>query len=160
MKWYKNLDVLRAKDCDPDQGVQRHNWVRAISVTGYTQRGQNYSDYGIIIVKQRSPHYMAYGYGNLHPGFTTISTAGYPYDKTPRWCMWRESCKPSYPTTNTVLRFHCDATAGQSGSPTWVYRNNKHIIYGVLTKGAKPANKGVRINKSRFNRIEKWISDS
>ena len=155
-KWYSNLDVLRGKSCNPHKGLQRHKWVRALSVTGYTKKGQKYSDYGMIIVKQKSPRSMYYGYRTFLLGWT-INTAGYPYDKSPRGCMWHQSCKVRVGTTSKVLRFRCDIASGQSGSPIWVYRKNKRIVYGVVTHCSKPSNRGVRINKSRFKRIKNWI---
>ena len=154
-RWYSNLDVLRGKRCDPHRGFQRHRWARALSVTGFTKKGYQNADYGMIIVRQSSRSWFGYGWRTFLLGWT-INTAGYPFDK-PRDCMWRQSCKVRIGSWSKVLRFRCDVAAGQSGSPIWVYRKNKRIVYGVVTHCAWPANRGARINKSRFNRIKSWI---
>ena len=152
--WYSSLDILRGKSCDPNRGVQRHSWVRALSVTGFTKKGRKNADYGMIIVRESSPH-MGYGWRRFLLGWT-INTAGYPFDK-PRNCMWRQSCKVRIGSSRKVLRFRCDIAAGQSGSPIWVYRNNKRIVYGVVTHCARPSNRGARISRKRFKCIRGWI---
>ena len=155
-RWYKHLDVLRGKKCNPHLGFQRHRWARALSVTAFTKLGYQSADYGMIIVKKSSHSWFGYGWRTFLLGWT-INTAGYPYDKYPRGCMWRQSCKVVRGTWSKVLHFRCDVASGQGGSPIWVYRNNKRHVYGVVTHCAYPANRGARINKSRFNRIKSWI---
>ena len=156
-QWYKHLDVFRGKDCDPHQGLRRHRWVRALSVKGYTHYGKQEYDYGMIIVRESSPYAMYFGWKTFLLGYT-INTAGYPYDKTPRGCQWHQACKVRVGTTSKQFRFRCDVAAGQSGSPIWVYKDNKRIVYGVVTYCNSYANKGVRINRERFNLIKKWIT--
>ena len=159
-KWYRNLDFYRAKNCDPHKGRSKHNWVRAFSVTGYTQHGRGHSDYGLVIVRESSPAYMNFGWRTFLLG-RKIYTAGYPADKHPRKrCMWRTSCKVAAFTTSKELKFKCDAAGGQSGSPIWSFSGSKRVVYGVVAKCASPSNKGPRINKARFNLIKKWIREN
>lgn len=155
--WYKYLDVFRGKGCNPHQGLQRHRWVRALSVKGYTHYGKKEYDYGMIIVRESSPRAMYFGWKTFLLGYT-INTAGYPYDLKPKGCQWRQACKVRVGTTSKLFRFRCDVAGGQSGSPLWVYKNNKRIVYGVVTRCNSYANIGVRINKKRFNIIKKWIT--
>ena len=155
-KWYRNLDFYRAKNCDPHRGRSKHNWIGAFSAAGYTKKGQAHSDYGLVIVRERSPVYMSFGWRTLLLG-RKIYTAGYPGDKRPRRCMWRTSCRVALFTSSTQLRFLCDVAGGQSGSPIWSFSDRKRVVYGVVAYCASPSNKGPRINKARFNLIRKWI---
>ena len=158
-KYYKHLDVFRAKDCDPLKEKQHHHWVRAIAASGYINSGKQPYDYGLIIVKESTPYAMYYGYTNILLG-KTIYTSGYPTDKTPENCQWRQSCKVRAGSTYKKLLYRCDFVAGQSGSPIWRIKNNKRIVYGIATHCNSYANKGVRINKARFNLIKHWIQFS
>ena len=159
-RWYKDVDVLRGKSCNPHKGLQRHTWVNCLAASGYTKRGKRSYDYGMIIVKQKSPRRMSYGYKTSLLG-KTIYMAGYPFDKYPRRdCMWRQSCKVRAGTTSKQFRYRCDTASGQSGGPIWVYRKRKRTVYGVHTSCHGRTSRGARINRKRFKSIKKWIKNT
>ena len=75
--WYKNLDVWRAKDCNPDCG-HFHKWKMAITVNGWARNGLSGYDYAMIVVDQPSPVSLSLGWWNPIPLGHVINIAGYP----------------------------------------------------------------------------------
>ena len=161
-KWINKLDFGRKKDCDPDQG-KRFKWHRAVTLKGWTKHGLYTHDIAVIMVRQKSPTYMSFGYNDNLPKYI-VNIAGYPQDKVnPKWCLWRTYCRLQI-IQEKRLQYPCDTAGGMSGSAVYVYwsSSKRRIIYGVHTNniygvGDPKLNKGVRITKFYYNKILKWI---
>jgi len=158
--WYSQLDVLRAKDCDPDCGTV-HKWTLAITVKGWAKYGLSAYDYALIVVDRPSPVKMLIGYWKPIPVPVGIhvNIAGYPADISGN-CMWRGFC-PVTAQDTFKLEHTCDIFGGMSGSPvymSWSAEHHERIIHCVQTYGDAVVKSCTRITRFRFTQIMKWIA--
>jgi len=160
--WYKNLDVWRAKDCNPDCG-HFHKWKMAITVKGWARNGLSGYDYAMIVVDQPSPVYLSLGWWDPIPLGRVINIAGYP-GAVPGNCLWRVSC-PLEAASTFQMGYFCDTYDGMSGSPMYMYWPSSDVrrrIYCVHRAGGRTStntfNSCTRITRFRFHQLSDWIS--
>jgi V8-like Glu-specific endopeptidase len=94
---------------------------------------------------------------------TTISTAGYPGDRSGGDYMYGASDTVSYTSGNRLYYTdELDTYAGQSGSPLWWYdaATGAHTIVGVHTSGGWWYNGGTLVTDDFYNEIQSWIEDA
>ncbi len=128
------------------------------SVTGWTQSQSPNYDYGAIILPNKT-------LGNRVGwfGFTALSTSslknllvnnsGYAGDK-PFGTQWFNAGRITK-VTSRRLYYMLDTYGGQSGSPTWRYRNGQRHAVGIHAYGGCP-NKSTRITSAVFNNMKNW----
>ena len=146
--WYSNLDVSRAKDCNPDEGT-KHTWTNAITVKAWIDRPRPDNDIAWIIVNSNSPVTMSITALTPPDTSTTVYIYGYP-DDLPNQCLYGTSC-PLSQVLNQRLRYTCDTSNGNSGSPIYYDRSGVYTIIGVHAYGASQGmNSGTRITSSYY----------
>ena len=155
-RWYRNLNIRRQKNCDPNGGYY-HRWKMAITVWGWYKYGYRQYDYALIVYRNRSPTWIWISYFTRYywMGGHRMTISGYPVDK-PKNCQYTAQCS-IYRCTSTEMIHHCDTSRGMAGGPLfirfwWYYR-----LYGVHTYGGYSYNYGVRISKNRYRLLYKWI---
>ena len=160
-KWYRHLDFNRGKNCDPNQG-QRFRHKNAITFHGWTRRGLQYYDIGIITLYKSYPSYLPIGYRRVSRS-TTLNIAGYPGDK-PKRCMWYTHCNKSF-YRSYMLRHVCDTYGGMSGSGmyilkryrswfSWRYRRTVIAVHGY---GGSTTNGAAPLTSTKIRSIRSWI---
>ena len=143
--WYSELDVHRAKDCDPNQGT-KHSWTIAVTLTAWVNNRIPENDIGWIIVGTPSRVTMSYTYLTPPAVSTTIYIYGYPAD-LPKWCLYGTCC-PLAIIEDKRLRYTCDTYGGNSGSGVYYNRNGVYTIIGVHAYGVyRGTNSGTRMTK-------------
>ena len=147
--WYDKLDVLRAKDCDPNQGI-KHVWKTAVTINAWITNPRPENDIGWIIVNTPSPVSMSFTYMTPPAVSTTIYIYGYPAD-LPKWCLYGTNC-PLAIVEDKRLRYTCDTYGGNSGSGVYYNRNGVNTIIGVHAYGVyQGTNSGTRMTKSYYD---------
>ena len=157
-KWRKNLNIGRAKNCDPNQG-HRHTWKYVIVSKGWKLLGMPAYDYAMIVVNEPSPSHMEIGWQDPMPQ-AILNINGYPGDKS-RLCMWGSKCKVVW-QSKLQLGHRCDTYYGMSGSS--VYARDKvtgrPVVYCVHAYGRGSSaqfNKCTRITETRYALIKNWV---
>ena len=147
--WYDKLDVLRAKDCDPNKGI-KHVWKTAVTINAWITNPRPENDIGWIIVNTPSPVSMSFTYLTPPAISTTIYIYGYPAD-LPKWCLYGTNC-PLAIVEDKRLRYTCDTYGGNSGSGVYYKRNGVNTIIGVHAYGVyQGTNSGTRMTKSYYD---------
>ena len=128
---------------------------------GYTDDHKDEYDFALLVYHDTSPCYLQYGYKTNWPnsGFKIV---GYPGDKRDQSCsgqaMFDSSCGESDTQGANRFKYYCDTSGiGNSGAPL-ISTDDK--VYGVHTHSGSLANYGVRITKSRFCLLAKWMRNS
>ena len=153
--WYYNLNIHRAKDCDPNKG-QVHNWESAIILRSWINNPHPENDIGWIIVSTPSPVSMSFTYLTPPTRTTTIFIYGYPADFR-RLCLYGTSC-PLAKVLDKRLRYTCDTYGGNSGSPIYYNKTGVYTIIGVHAYGVKQRkNSGTRMTSVYFLITQKII---
>lgn len=129
------------------------------SVKGWTKGKKVTHDYGCVILPKGKPLGRKTGWF----GFAALTTAslrnllvnnsGYPGDKA-FGTQWYNAGRITRVTARRLF-YMLDTAGGQSGSPTWRYRNGKRHAVGVHAYGGCP-NKSTRINKAVFKNMKSW----
>ena len=142
--WYSELNVHRAKDCDPNQG-QVHTWTNAVTLTAWINDPRPENDIGWIIVGTPSTVTMSFTYLTPPATSTTIFIYGYPAD-LPSRCLYGTSC-PLAIVEDKRLKYTCDTYGGNSGSAIYYCNsNNVNTIIGVHAYGeSQGTNSGTRM---------------
>lgn len=87
---------------------------------------------------------------------------GYPGDKDSGLKMWWDQKKDGY-ADEYLLRYQIDTTGGQSGSPAWGwptdYAKGPWYIDAVHRGGNSSVNEGVRLNRDKYDAVNKIISE-
>ena len=147
--WYSNLDVHRAKDCDPNQGT-KHTWKNAITIDGWISNRIPENDIGWIIVATPSPVSMSFTHMIPPATTTTILIYGYPADLK-NWCLYGTNCALDI-VESKRLRYKCDTYGGNSGSAVYYNRNGVNTIIGVHAYGVyQGRNSGTRMTKVYYD---------
>ena len=153
--WYYNLNVHRAKDCDPNKG-QIHTWEGAITLLAWIDNPHPENDIGWIIVSTPSPVSMSFTYLTPSTRTTTIFIYGYPADFR-RLCLYGTNC-PLAQVLDKRLRYTCDTYGGNSGSPIYYNKTGVYTIIGVHAYGVKQRkNSGTRMTSVYFLITQKVI---
>jgi V8-like Glu-specific endopeptidase len=125
------------------------------------------SDIGFVTLDRNIGNYtgwLGYGYNNNDSAFQGViaNNAGYPAELVPgNYDMFYSSG-----TIQTVnpgnFQSQIDVTAGESGSPLWLYTpaNGNQIIYGVAAAGSATFNQFARITQSVFTSLQTTISNA
>ena len=147
--WYSEMNVHRAKDCDPNKG-QVHTWTNAVTVYGWINNPHPENDIGWIIVSSPSPVTMSFTSITPPAATTTIFIYGYPAD-LPKWCLYGTSC-PLAEVLDKRLKYTCDTYGGNSGSAVYYRKsNNMYTIIGVHAYGVyQGKNSGTRMTSSYY----------
>lgn len=153
-KWRKNVNIQRAKNCDPDKGTY-HKWKYVIITTGWRWFGWPSYDYAMIVVDEPSPVWMEIGWKKPMPLYT-VNINGYPGDKS-GVCMWHSNCKIMWQSKQR-LGYRCDTSPGMSGSSVYAELGAQEVIYCVHAYGGS-LNKCTRITESRFGQLKYWIDN-
>lgn len=129
------------------------------SVKGWTKSQKVTHDYGCIILPKSKPLGKKTGW----IGFAALTTgslknllvnnSGYPGDKA-FGTQWFNAGRVTRVTPRR-LYYMIDTAGGQSGCPTWRYRNGKRHAVGVHAYGGCP-NKSTRISKPVFKNMKSW----
>jgi len=85
-----------------------------------------------------------------------LQLSGYPGDK-PRYEQWWSGGTVSAETAYRV-DFDHDIVPGSSGSPLWEVVGNDRFIRAVLSTENAATNRGVRMNRGKFDTISGWIA--
>ncbi len=159
-KWRKNMSVLRAKSCSPNNGYY-HSWKYAIVNKGWKYLGLPAYDYAMIIVNEPSPFFMDIGWLDSVPELP-VNVYGYPGDK-PKLCLWGSRCQIVW-DSELQLGHSCDTYYGMSGSSVYAQdmTTGKTVIYCIHAYGGRfrqKFNKCTRITKSRYKLFKQWIGN-
>ena len=147
--WYDNLNVHRAKDCDPNKG-QVHTWNEVLTINEWINNPRPEYDIGWIIVSSHSPVTMSFTSLTPPAAETTIFIYGYPAD-LPKWCLYGTSC-PLAQVLDKRLKYTCDTYGGNSGSAVYYRKsNNVYTIIGVHAYGFfQGTNSGTRMTSEYY----------
>lgn len=155
--WAQRIEVIPGMDATSrPYGSQVGTSFR--SVNGWTRDRNVEYDYGAVILPNNS-------LGNRVGwfGFTALSdsslenllanNSGYPGDK-PFGTQWFNSGRITR-VTDRRLFYMLDTAGGQSGSPTWRYRDGQRHAIGIHAYGGCP-NKSTRITSLVFDNMLAW----
>lgn len=155
--WAKSIEVIpgmngRTKPFGSQVGTSFR------SVTGWTKSQKATHDYGCIILPNDTLGRRVgwFGFANLSSSSLRnllVNNAGYPGDK-PSGTMWYNAGRVTK-VESRRLYYMLDTAGGQSGSPTWRYRDGKRHAVGIHAYGGCP-NKSTRINKAVFDNMKNW----
>jgi len=155
--WVKNILVMPGRDGSslPYGSVTSTSFR---SVTGWTNDGSQYYDYGAIILPIDLGNRIGwFGFGVYSDSDLVASVgniAGYPGDK-PTGTLWYDYHKIASVNTRKVY-YDIDTYGGQSGSS--VYRIISGGRYGIAIHayGGATTNSGTRIVTPVFNNMVAW----
>ncbi len=128
------------------------------SVTGWTRsRSPNY-DYGAIILPNSNLGRRVgyFGFASLSSSSLRnllVNNSGYPGDK-PFGTQWFNAGRITSVTSRRIY-YMLDTYGGQSGSPTWRYRNGQRHAVGIHAYGGCP-NSSTRIVRPVFDNMMRW----
>ncbi len=128
------------------------------SVRGWTQDQKTEYDYGAIILPSGSLGRSVgwFGFARLSDASLKnllVNNAGYPGDK-PFGTHWYSAGRITRITARRLFYMH-DTAGGQSGCPTWRFKDGKRHAVGIHAYGGCP-NKSTRINKSVYDNMKTW----
>jgi glutamyl endopeptidase len=134
--------------------------VRSLAITEYTKKHDINWDFALLILAEdygSKVGWLGYGYTNGAVN-STINIAGFPADKS-NYTMWRASCKIDKATS--FLNYKCDTYGGMSGASVYEYRNSsgQRIIVGIHKGSTSDSNYAVKINKTIYDKLKKWIAE-
>ena len=157
-RWRGNLNIKRAKNCNPNQGYY-HSWKYAIISRGWLLFGLPAYNYAIIVVNEPSPFQIGFTWLKSIPE-VPVSVNGYPGDKSGK-CMWGSWCELVWKSKHQ-LGHNCDTYYGMSGSPVFAKEETtgNTVVYCVHAYGGgyfQKFNKCIRITESKYNLIKTWV---
>jgi glutamyl endopeptidase len=155
--WAKKIEVIPGMDAS-SRPFGSLTGTKFRSVKGWTQDQKVTHDYGAIILPNGSLGNKVgwFGFANLTDASLKnllINNSGYPGDK-PFATQWFNAGRITK-VTSKRLEYMLDTAGGQSGSPTWRYKDGKRHAVGIHAYGGCP-NKSTRINKSVYDNMKKW----
>lgn len=131
------------------------------SVKGWTDGKKPTHDYGCILLPKSQPLGSKtgwFGFGALSTKSLRrllVNNSGYPGDKA-FGTQWYNAGRITKVMARR-LQYMIDTAGGQSGSPTWRYKNGKRHAVGVHAYGGCP-NKSTRIIRPVFDNMKSWKS--
>lgn len=155
--WARRIQVIPGMDANRrPYGSQTGTSFR--SVTGWTRNASPDYDYGAIILPNNTLGNRVgwFGFASLSTGSLRnllVNNSGYPGDK-PFGTQWYNAGRITRVTSRRLF-YMLDTAGGQSGSPTWRYRNGQRHAVGIHAYGGCP-NKSTRINSAVFNNMRAW----
>lgn len=129
-----------------------------------TEDGDSDYDYCIIRINESNRRNQSNKvHINLMAQLDSISIAGYPLQ---RWFEFkRNRGKIQYTNTGKItaregkiLSYRLNTRGGSSGSPLFIFRDNKFYLVGIHTSGLCKQNSGIRYQIEDFNFIKKYTS--
>jgi glutamyl endopeptidase len=154
--WMRSINVMPGRNgASLPYGSQTSSTF--FSVTGWTQSGSEFYDYGVIILPA-SFNVGWFGFGNFSDGdlLATIGNiAGYPGDK-PSGTLWYDARRIASVGPQKVY-YDIDSAGGQSGSGVYRLLNNQRHVFAIHAYGGATTNSGTRINGAVFNNLAAWL---
>lgn len=128
------------------------------SVRGWTRNPDPNYDYGAIILPNGSLGSRVgwFGFAALSDSSLRnllLNSSGYSGDK-PIGTQWYNAGRITR-VTNRRLFYMLDTASGNSGGPTWRFRNGVRHAVGIHAYGGCP-NKSTRINSDVFRNMQNW----
>lgn len=155
--WVKNILVMPGRNGNtlPFGSVTSTNFR---SVTGWTQSGSEYYDYGAIILPTNLGNKTGwFGFGVYSDSDLVSSVgniAGYPGDK-PSGTLWYDFHKIASVNSRKVY-YDIDTYGGQSGSSVYRIINGGRYGIAIHAYGGATTNSGTRIVTPVFNNMVAW----
>ncbi len=128
------------------------------SVKGWTKDRKPGHDYGCIILPSGSLGRTVgwWGFSRLSDASLKnllVNNSGYPGDKD-FGTQWFNAGRITRVTARRLF-YMLDTAGGQSGCPTWRFKDGKRHVVGIHAYGGCP-NKSTRITKSVFDNMKTW----
>ena len=155
--WVKEIEVIPGMNgTTKPYGSQIGTTFR--SVNGWTKNSKVTHDYGCIILPDDTLGRRVgwFGFASLSDSSLKnllVNNSGYAGDK-PFGTQWFNAGRISKIEARR-LHYMLDTFGGQSGSPTWRFRDGKRHAIGIHAYGGCP-NKSTRITKPVFDNMSKW----
>ena len=155
--WVKNILVMPGRNGSslPYGSVTSTSFR---SVTGWTQDGSQYYDYGAIILPTNLGNTTGwFGFGVYSDSDLVASVgniAGYPGDK-PTGTLWYDYHKIASVNTRKVY-YDIDTYGGQSGSSVYRITNSGRYGIAIHAYGGATTNSGTRIVTPVYNNMVTW----
>lgn len=155
--WVKSINVMPGRNGSqlPYGSVTSTNFR---SVNGWTQNGDEYYDYGAIILATNLGNQTGWlGFGAFTDAILLSSVgniSGYPGDK-PSGTQWYDSRKIAS-VNNRKVYYDIDTAGGQSGSAVYRIADGKRYAFAIHAYGGATVNSGTRINTPVYNNIKNW----
>jgi len=155
--WVKNILVMPGRNGSslPYGSVTSTSFR---SVTGWTQDGSQYYDYGAIILPTNLGNTTGwFGFGVYSDSDLVASVgniAGYPGDK-PTGTLWYDYHKIASVNTRKVY-YDIDTYGGQSGSSVYRITNSGRYGIAIHAYGGATTNSGTRIVTPAYNNMVTW----
>jgi glutamyl endopeptidase len=155
--WVKNILVMPGRNGSslPYGSVTSTSFR---SVTGWTQSGSEYYDYGAIILPTNLGNTTGwFGFGVYSDSDLVASVgniSGYPGDK-PAGTQWYDYHKIASVNTRKVY-YDIDTFGGQSGSSVYRIINGSRYGIAIHAYGGATTNSGTRIVTPVFNNMLAW----
>jgi glutamyl endopeptidase len=155
--WVKNILVMPGRNGNslPYGSVTSTSFR---SVTGWTQSGSEYYDYGAIILPTNLGNTTGwFGFGVYSDSDLVASVgniSGYPGDK-PAGTQWYDYHKIASVNTRKVY-YDIDTFGGQSGSSVYRIINGGRYGIAIHAYGGATTNSGTRIVTPVFNNMLAW----
>ena len=155
--WARSIEVIPGMDATlRPYGSQTGTSFR--SVRAWTRDRSANQDYGAIILPNNSLGNRVgwFGFAALSDASLRnllVNNCGYPGDK-PFGTQWYNAGRVTRVTDERIF-YMLDTAGGQSGSPTWRYRNGTRHAVGVHAYGGCP-NKSTRITRAVFDNMRAW----
>ncbi len=159
--WNQNLSFSPGQNGDvKPYGTVK--WVRAIANKAYTEQKKTEWDIAVVILEKpigNQVGWMAYAYDDSISSMS-ININGYPGDK-PKGTMWHSFC-PTKSVSTDLFTYLCDTYKGNSGSAIYRFlsQNNERKIFGIHTNGFDGFNRGTRITKAKFDKLQAWKAEN
>jgi V8-like Glu-specific endopeptidase len=157
--WVKNILVMPGRNGNslPFGSVTSTNFR---SVTGWTQSGNEFYDYGAIILSTNlgnSTGWFGFGvYSDSDLVASVGNISGYPGDK-PSGTQWYDYHKIASVDSRKVY-YDIDTYGGQSGSSVYRIINGGRYGVAIHAYGGATTNSGTRIVTPVFNNMVAWKS--
>jgi V8-like Glu-specific endopeptidase len=155
--WVKNILVMPGRNGSslPYGSVTSTSFR---SVTGWTQDGSEYYDYGAIILPTNLGNTVGwFGFGVYSDSDLVASVgniSGYPGDK-PTGTQWYDFHKIAS-VNNRKVFYDIDTYGGQSGSSVYRIKDGGRYGIAIHAYGGATTNSGTRIVTPVFNNMVAW----
>jgi glutamyl endopeptidase len=155
--WVKKIQVMPGRNGNslPYGSVTSSNFR---SVTGWTNDGNEYYDYGAIIIPTDLGNTVGwFGFGVYSDAALVAATgniSGYPGDK-PSGTQWYDAHKIASVNSRKVY-YDIDTAGGQSGSAAYRIINGGRYGIAIHAYGGATSNSGTRIVTPVFNNMVAW----
>jgi len=155
--WVKSIQVMPGRNGGtlPYGSVTSTNFR---SVTGWTQSGDETTDYGAIILPSdlgnQTGWFGFHVYNDAELGAATVNIAGYPGDK-PSGTLWYQSNKVASVGPKKVF-YDIDTAGGQSGSAVYRIVGSDRLGVAVHAYGGATTNSGTRVTSPVASNMQAW----